>query len=637
MKKISIKKAVFILLAIAIVGIIAISVMANKGKDLYEYTTQVLQKSNLIQTVSETGVIKTAKSFNLSFEQGGTINKIHTSIGQFVQKDQLLAELDYSNLDIRLTQTRASLDVARANLAKLQSGATREEIAIYTANYNRAKASYDSAVIELDKYKITLNENIAQTQKTLDDLVNKDIYSITTYEQALESAQTNLENTKSTYQKSINDSISTSLTNSEAQASSINNSLDQINSILTDNDIDEYLSVKNKAYLVNSERAYAEAIVLLNKINEDIILLKTNSNKEDISDHLINVLNTLNKTYLSLNNCFSALENSVTSSSFTKTELDALKAIINTQIGIISASIASIQSSIQTLDSAILAYNTSVDTANDNLSQAKANLNNAVITASNNLANVKNSGEQQLVSIQSRIDAANKSLLVSQAELNRIKSPARIEDLNLYQAQLRQAQSELNSVNNQIEKSKLKAPISGTISKLDFEPGEQYSPGRPMISLISGNEYEIEVDISESDITKIKINDKVIITLDALGSELKFHGLVSFIEPAETVIQEVIYYRVKIVFDSNNGNLNLVKPGMTADVEITTNKKTNILFVPGRAIIDRNGEGKFVKTYNNQVLEEKKVQIGIIGDGGLIEIISGLSEGDEVVTFTKEK
>ena len=214
-----------------------------------------------------------------------------------------------------------------------------------------------------------------------------------------------------------------------------------------------------------------------------------------------------------------------------------------------------------------------------------------------------------------------------------------IEDLNLYQAQLRQAQAELNSINNQIEKSKLKSPINGIISKLNFESGEQYLVGRPMATLISGNgsQYEIEVDISESDIPKVKIADKVLITLDAFGNDVKFYGSVKFIEPAETVIQDVIYYKVEIVIDNNNENIHLVKPGMTANTDITTNEMKNIIAIPGRAIIDRNGDGKFVKTFNNEIIEERKVKIGIIGDGGKVQIISGLSEGDVVVTFSKEK
>ncbi|PLX22170.1 hypothetical protein C0584_00245 [Candidatus Parcubacteria bacterium] len=637
MKKISVKKALIILSVLAVIAIIIISAMARGSKDLNEYTTITLERGDLIQTVSETGIIKTSDSFDLSFEQGGKISVIQTEVGQEVEKDQVIAELDHSALDIRLAQTRASLDIANANLTKLRTGATSQEIAIYEASYNRAKSAYDSSLTELETYQKSLDESIAQATKTLYDLENTGAGTPTVYEQALDAAETNLENTETTYQQGIDNSITSSLNIVETQTSAINNSLDQINSIINEDDYEDYLSVKNKTYLSNARKSYDEAIVLLDQTNLNTPKVKAAPHRDNVKNLLQETLDTLNKTYLSLNNSFSALENSVTGSAFSKTTLDGLKTIINTQIGIISASITSTQSAIQSLDSAILTYDTRVDTANDTYTQAKTNLDNAITTAKNNLTNVKNNGDQQLASLEGRVESANQSLFVAQAELNRVKSPARAEDISLYQAQYRQAEAELNSVTNQIEKTKLKAPIDGVVSKINFEVGEQYNVGRVVATVISETEYRIDVDISESDIPKVKIGDEVSITLDALSEDVKFIGSVSFIEPAETVIQDVIYYKVEITFDSANGNLKLVKPGMTANVEITTNEKISILAIPGRAIIDRNGDGKFVKTYNNNVIEEKKVKIGIIGDGGMVEIISGLEEGDEVVTFTKEK
>ncbi len=637
MKKISPIKAVVILLIIGVAGASFVYISAQKNKDPLEYTTQKVEKINLIQTVTETGVIKSSKIIDLSFEQGGKIAKINTSVGQRIKAGEVLAELDNSSLHIRLSQARASLDVARANLSKLLAGATKEELAIYQANYDRAKAAYDSAIIDLNKYKITLNENISQAQKTLNDLEDPTPYTKTTLEQALDSSTTNFNNSKINYQKDIDNQVSMSLINAEAQSSSINNSLDQINSIIDNSDIEDFLSVKNKEFLTNTKNAYNEAIILLSEINKNIKILKESPDKDNLKVHLGLVLNTLNKTYISLTNCFSALENSVTSSTFSKTEVDSLKAIINSQIGIISSSISSIQSSIQGLDSAVLAYNTKMDSAQDTLNQAKTNLDNAILSAKNNLSNITNNGNQQIAMLEAKIDSANKSLQISQAELDRVKSGARAEDINLYQAQVRQAESELNSINNQIEKNLLKSSVSGTVSRLNFEQGELYTIGRPIITIITDGDFEIDVDVSESDINKVKVGNPVTITMDALSRDLKFPGRVSFIEPAETVIQEVIYYKVKIVFDSQNGNIEMVKPGMTADVEIITNKKDNVIAIPGRAIVDRNGEGRIVRTYNNNILEEKKVETGIMGDAGLVEIISGIKEGDEVVTFVREK
>ena len=637
MKKISVKKALAILISIAVFGVVIIFISANKNKNKIIYTTLEVEKTNLVQTVSETGEIKTSEAYDLGFQQGGNISNILVNVGDVVQKNQILAELDHSNLDIQLNNAKASLAIARANLNKLQSGATAQDIAVYQANYNRAKSAYDSALVELDKYNKTLIENTAQAQKTVDDLQNDDIDSITSYEQAIITAQTNLDNTKTTYQKNIDDAISNSLSIAEAQSSLVNNALDQINTILTDTDIEDYFSVKNKSYSHNAEISYNQSQVLLTEMNELISLSKNDSTQNTILDLLISSLNTLNKTFYSLNNTFTALENSITSSDFSQTELDSKKAIVNTQIGIISAGITSTQTAKQGLESAVLAYATNVDAAQNNLSQAQSNYDNALTVAKNSLANIINGGEQQLASLNSKINSAKDALLVSQAELNKIKAPARVEDLRLRQAQLEQAQSGLESIQNQIERMILKSKTSGTVSKINYEIGEQYMLGKPIISIISGKQFQVEVFISESDIPKVKLGNKVSVTLDALGSDIVFDGVVSFIEPAQTVIQDVIYYKVEILLNNENKNISLIKYGMTANIEINTNNKINIIAIPGRAIIDKGDEGKFVKTYNNEKVEEKKVSVGIIGDGGMVEILSGLSVSDQVVTFSKEK
>ena len=123
------------------------------------------------------------------------------------------------------------------------------------------------------------------------------------------------------------------------------------------------------------------------------------------------------------------------------------------------------------------------------------------------------------------------------------------------------------------------------------------------------------------------------ITLDAYGDDLKFAGEVAFIEPAETVIQDVIYYKVKVSFLPGDTD---IKSGMTANAVITTARLDNVLLIPGRAIIERNGSGKFVRILADNQAFEKAVTVGLRGDEGLVEIKSGLAEGEQVITFTKE-
>lgn len=76
---------------------------------------------------------------------------------------------------------------------------------------------------------------------------------------------------------------------------------------------------------------------------------------------------------------------------------------------------------------------------------------------------------------------------------------------------------------------------------------------------------------------------------------------------------------------------------MTANVIITTEDKQDVLIVPSRAIVDKNGDGKFLRILKNGVLEEIPVKIGIRGDDGIVEVLSEVEEGVEVVTYVKKK
>ncbi|MCK5320682.1 HlyD family efflux transporter periplasmic adaptor subunit, partial [Candidatus Parcubacteria bacterium] len=186
----------------------------------------------------------------------------------------------------------------------------------------------------------------------------------------------------------------------------------------------------------------------------------------------------------------------------------------------------------------------------------------------------------------------------------------------------------------------IKAPINGVITKINFAIGEQPGIGSPVVFMLGDNNYEIEVLISEADIAKISRDDFASITLDAFGEDLIFLGKVDFIEPAETVIQDVIYYLLTVVFtESKEKNVFLtnVKSGMTANVDIMTDKKENVLAMPVRAIVDKNGQGKFTRVLIGENVEERQITLGLRGDGGLVEVLSGVKEGEKVVTYIKEE
>lgn len=613
--KLNKKKIALMLTAIIVIGGAGYFIFGRKEKT--EYVTAKVERGKITQTVSETGTVKASSKIDLNFLANGKIAEILVKEGDKVKEGDALAKLDYGGLIIKERE-------AQANLDKLLGGAAPVDIAVAQAGVEQAKSAYASALDSLEKTKKTTEENIRQAQKTLNDLTAKTANDVTTYEQAVAVAQTSLENTKNTYQKSIDNSRASLLTAIESKSAVANTALDNINTVVTDKDAESTLSVKNISYLAYTKDSRAEASVLLATANAGLALAKIDSAGAKLDKATGDALAALNKTLSSLNYCYKALENSISSSAFSQTELDTYKININTQIININTAISAVETVKQNLDSAVLAYNTNVAGSEKNLAQAQTNLDNAVITARNGLATAQTSGAEQIAKAQAGTSSAYEAWKVAEAQLNKIKAPARAEDVVA-------AQAALDSIKKQIEDSIIKTPADGTITKINYEIGEQPASGSAFISMLGDNHFGIEVLVSEADIAKVKKGDKAEITLDAFGPEEKFSGQIFFIEPAETVVQDVIYYKIEVGFDAGDRG---VKSGMTANVNVITAEKNNVLIMPARAIVEKEG-GKYVRILSNKKISESAVEIGLRGDGGMVEVLSGVNKGDEAVTFIK--
>ncbi len=637
----TIKKVLIILGAISIAGVVIFFVAFNK-KDTTTYSTEKIVKGSIIETVSETGAIKASNKINLSFLGSGRISKINYKIGDKINKGDVIAELDYEALNIKKNEAGASVEVSQASLNKLISGASKEDIAIAESSLKQAKTFYEASVKEYDKNIATLQESISQAQKTLNDLLDDSASTITTYEQSIISSQSSLENTKLTYQQSIDNYKESYLSTLDDKLAVCNSALNLIDTTVNDDDLENKISIKNIVYLENTKKTYNKGVILLTTANSKLSEAKINNSNENAVLAISAALDALNKTFESLTECYSALENTITSSSLTSTELEAFKTAIAGQQTLMAAAISSVQGVKQNMEGAILNYNTNVLSAENVLAQSIASYDNAVLSARNALNSAELNNSQQVTALQSRVDNAFESWQLAQSQLDKVRAPANKHDISLAQAQLKQAKLALESILNQIEDSIILSPVDGVIAEIAYEVGEQTQMGQTVISLLVENNFEIEVLVSEADIAKLKLLNYAEINLDAFSDDIIFNGVVNFIEPAETVIQDVIYYKVTINFikkedQVNAGYFNKVKPGMTANVIITTDKRDNVLIMPFRAIIDKNGSGKFTRVLKNNLVEERKIVVGLKGDGGLVEVLDGLKEGEEVVTYVSEK
>ena len=136
------------------------------------------------------------------------------------------------------------------------------------------------------------------------------------------------------------------------------------------------------------------------------------------------------------------------------------------------------------------------------------------------------------------------------------------------------------------------------------------------------------VNLNETDISKVKIGQKVTLTADSLP-EKTFVGVVATIDRVGLITSNVVNYPVKIKLENQTSEL---LPNMSVGVEIMTNVKTDVLLVPASAVQTVNNQSTIQVMRNGEPITVT-VEVGLSNDSQM-EIISGLNEGDEVVTST---
>jgi HlyD family secretion protein len=314
------------------------------------------------------------------------------------------------------------------------------------------------------------------------------------------------------------------------------------------------------------------------------------------------------------------LDNTPPVGSLTQSALDGLKSSINVQTN----SIAAARSSLSAAEQAVTTAKNSSESKEITLANAKAALETA-----------NRVGDQQIASAERVVELRTASISEARASFTAFVAGPREVDLAALRAEISRATSVVAAAQTAVDDMVLRALADGTITMLDVSVGETVSPNQQIVT-IQSNDRKIEVDISESDISKVSVGDTARITLDAYDTS-ELSAKVTSIDPAATEISGVVYYKTTLEVDVPT-DLD-VRPGMTADVQIITEQKESALVLPRRAVLTRDDGSRYVRVLTDKErvkYNEQTVTVGISGDNGLIEIVSGLSGGEEVITFIEE-
>jgi len=452
------------------------------------------------------------------------------------------------------------------------------------------KLSTTQLSIQLDEAKASLKLAQAQLDKLLAGARPEEIQIARTVVEnaqiSLENAQKDLENAKTKAAENLRSAYESALTvldSAEIKVSAAASDVDLIQrTYFTSNDQDS-INVREQKSIINDARKQIEhylSVAKQNPTNEniDVAISKTKTALERVYNALVSIRETCEKP---------AWKNVV--SSTYKSYLDTDKTYINT-------SLSNVINSQQTISLTKITNKSIIDSA------------------------------------QAAVDSAQGALKSAQDELALKLAKPRQEDIDLYQAKLDQAKAKVRLLEDQIYKATLRSPVDGQVVKINKEIGEQVMIGEPVIVLIPSNPFQIELDIAEVDIGKMRLGNPAKITLDAFPG-VEFSGRVIEIDPAQTIIGGVVYYKSKVSLDTTDKR---IKPGMTANVDIVTDSRSNVLAIPSRAVLHQDKKS-FVRVPYKKGYKLIEVSVGLKGSDGYVEIISGLKEGDKVITFLKKK
>ncbi|MBW8051935.1 MAG: HlyD family efflux transporter periplasmic adaptor subunit [Cytophagales bacterium] len=319
-----------------------------------------------------------------------------------------------------------------------------------------------------------------------------------------------------------------------------------------------------------------------------------------------------------------------------------------------------------------------LNTAKANLAQSKARLAQSkaqFIKSESEYKRNEKLYDQKVIS-QADFEGVTANYEVSRQELGAAKQSVIAAQFNV-----QSAVATVKDAKENLNKTEIYAPVSGTISRLNVEKGERVvgtlqMAGTELLRIADLNNMEVQVDVNENDIIRVSMGDTAVIEVDSYAHlNEKFKGIVTSIANSANEnfsLDEVTEFEVKInilsksyghLIDKKN-NPYPFRPGMTASVDIITERKDHVLSVPLSSVTMRDVENTRKKSNNrkqqysppeedlpkaekipkdkddvkevvfvndNGIVKMIEVQTGI-SDYENIEIIKGLKNGDEIVS-----
>lgn len=585
-------------------------------------------KGNLDINIESSGKVQPSRNVPVSFEAAGHVNEVLVRAGDEVKKGQPLARLDDATLKLGVQKAEANLQSAQAKLDGLKIGPSAESLASAQADVTAAQADYDKvkagatsadiadaeSELKSAQAQLTSVKAGATTQELSDaqaDLASAQTKlakvkagatsdEIAAADANLEAAQLKMASLKAGPEEADRSKARLNVTDAETNFTKVKSStsLNRQQAEFGLDQADRALKTAQDKYYKIAKDALDENGKLRDSLTEELKLKYKSI--EDLQEQYTTALRTLQDAENGYRKAQLELEDARLAEVQNVKAAQARLDDANTQLqhllaGATQSELADAQANVVTAQNNLTKLKAG-PTASD-LADAQA----ALTKAENKLMELKaGSDASKVIDAQASVDKARNKLeslkagatgaelasarakvASAQANLAKLKAPATGEDIASAQAAVVQAQVGVDEAKLDLSHATLVAPFDGTVSSVAATVGAKAASGSEAVSLNDTSGLHLDIELSESDVAKVKSGQAATLTFDAIP-DTTVTGTVRLVAPAATESSsDVVTYLVQVEF---NPGAVPVKVGMSTNATIRVERREGVIQVPSRAV-----------------------------------------------------
>ncbi len=611
----------------------------SRGQKPIRSVLQQVKKGTLVVSLSGSGQVSASDQIEVKAKTAGDVKRLHIKKGDEVKEGTLLAQLDTEEAERAVRDARINVASAQLNLDKLLKPADALAL-IQNAN----------ALEQARQTKLSAERSLEEKKQSLADLKEgSDALTLLQAQHAVEQANESDKNAKNDLTRAYEDGFNgasnafidlpavmtgmqTMFFESSIEKGVLNIDWYTKQVAQWDPAIPVMQYVATASY-DDARTAYQHAYAFYRETNRTA----DSQTIEKLIDEMVATTRQLSESVKRANNFLDSVQDKMKEMQISvpsvmtahQSTLDAYTSTVNKHL----AALVSIQQSVKQAKDGIRNADRSLEEKTENYEKLKKGPDELDILQA----------EHAVVQASESLAATLRSIEERERTLDKLKAGADSLDIKSAQLSLDQRKNALMEAQKKVADSAIRSPIDGVIAVFDIKKGDSVSSGASVATVVTKSRIA-EITLTEVDAVRVQTGQKAALTFDALP-DLTLTGVVGDIDTIGTVSQGVVSYTVKILFDAQEDR---VKPGMSVSANIVLDVRQNVLLVANGAL-KTQGERHVVQIPDEKIAEEERadplgvvltmpvrhqqVQIGASNDD-MTEIVSGLQEGDTIVTTT---